>query len=170
MEKTEKIAELSQEEIDLLRTKRFAGGCWILSIGIIIIAVFFAYYFLPIVFSGGSNGFWIRPVIAVLIFGLLVWGLTKYIKRANEPLDRDIQGGCKKIIVAPIDSKRTEAYEHGRGPKRGQITMSYFMTVAGKEYVMAEDDYLQIRSGEFLEMHIAPTSNFVLSQKWLKTE
>lgn len=170
MQKSENIAELSQEEIERLKAQRFSGGCLIPSIVILIIAAIVSLYLLRGMFSLKSMEFWIFGGIAVIIFALIAYFFAKYVKGINEPLERDIYGGRKKVIIAPIESKRTDSVEHKDGPKRGQMTMSYFMTVNGKEYVMSEEDYLQIRSGEFMEIHTAPASNFVLSQKWLKAE
>ena len=70
--------------------------------------------------------------------------------------------------MAPIESKRIESSEIKSGRRQGEIDSRYYMTIRGVEYDMNESEYLEIRQGEFIEIHVAPLSKTVLQQKWLR--
>ncbi|MGI8543199.1 MAG: hypothetical protein ACR2MD_06920, partial [Aridibacter sp.] len=89
---------------------------------------------------------------------------------SQKQVTKDIAGGQKKIIIAPITNKRIKTSDITRGRNKGGINSEYFMTIAGRDYPMTEHKYLTIPVGEFMEIHLAPATKTVLRERWLKKD
>ena len=73
-------------------------------------------------------------------------------------LNKDMRGGCKKVITAPVESQRTVEGDSARG--QSDVT-SYKITVGGKEYSVPIDMYMKLHPGDVIELHVAPHSGRV---------
>ena len=162
MTESEQLAMLSPEDVAKLQTEKAPVGCLLILIAVLLIGGVLVGLFLD------SSLVWVAgyAVISVAVFV----GYFFFRKKANGLVDQDILASRKNVIIAPIESKRIESSEIRRGSRRGEITSSYYMTIRGVEYDMNESEYLEIRQGEFIEMHIAPISKTVLQQKWLRAD
>lgn len=153
---------LSPEDVAKLQTEKAPIGCLIILIVLLLIGGAAVGMFL------NSSLIWVAGygLIAAAIFV----GYFIFRKKTNGQIDEDIWKGRKNVIIAPIESKRIESSEVMRGRRQGQIDSKYYMTIRGVEYDMNESEYLEIRQGEFVEIHLAPLSKTVLQQKWLRTD
>jgi hypothetical protein len=168
MLESETTAELTAEDIAKLNEQRVTRGClWILAVPAVLIFLFFLFTLNWSTFPVNS-----ALIIAATIFIplLILTPLYIFIKKRDRQIDADIAGGRKKIIVAPIAGKRIESSDITSGRNKGGVSMKYFMTVAGREYPMTEHKYLKIPVGEFMEIHLAPVSETVVRERWLKQD
>jgi hypothetical protein len=169
MTKSEKLAPLTADDIVKIEAEKMGNGClWVLTVPASLIFLFFL---------GTSN--WSSVyltesafILAATVFIplLILIPLYKFIKKKDQQIARDIAGGQKKIIIAPITNKRIDSSEITRGRNKGGISSNYFMTVDDIEYPMTERKYLLIPVGEFMEIHQAPISKIILRERWLKQD
>lgn len=153
---------LSPEDVAKLQTEKQPFGCLI-----ILIAALLGVGGLLAMFLS-SAPIWIAAYVLAATAVFILY--FNYRRRTNSLIDQDVWQGRKTIIVAPIESKRSESTEIKSGRRRGEMSLRYFMTVKGVEYKMNEPEYLEIRQGEFIELHIAPLSKAVISQRWLRED
>lgn len=153
---------LSPEDVSKLQTEKAPVGCLIVLVIALLIVGAVVGVFL------NSSPIWLAGY--ALVAAAMFVGYFIFRKKTNGLIDQDIWAGRKDVIIAPIESKRIESSEVMRGRRQGQIDSKYFMTVGGIEYDMNESEYLEIRKGEFVEIHVAPLSKTVLQQKWLRAE
>ena len=151
---------LSAEDVAKLQTEKAPVGCLIILIVLLLM-------------GGGAVGVFLNSsLIWVAVYGLVAAaifvGYFIFRKKTNGLIDQDIWAGRKDVIMAPIESKRIESSEIKSGRRQGEIDSRYYMTIRGVEYDMNESEYLEIRQGEFIEIHVAPLSKTVLQQKWLR--
>lgn len=165
---SEQIAELTTDDIAKLKDEKLSYGCVIFLIAVLLIGGLFLAYIVNLPIKG-ANGLIIMGVYILLSIAIFWFSFTT-IKRKNELIDQDILGMKKKIIVAPIQSKRIESSEITTGRDKGGVELKYFMTIRGEEYDMTERRYLMIKVGEFMELHQAPNSKIIVRQIWLKED
>ena len=169
MTKSEELVELTADDIAKIKAEKMGNGClWVAGVPAALISLFCLYsinwssdYFM--------QSIWI-PAAVVIISFLLLTAIYKFVKNNDAKIDKDLTDGRKKVIIAPITNKRIKSSEITRGREKGGISSKYFMTIAGRDYPMTEHKYLTIPVGEFMEMHLAPTSKTVLQEKWLKKD
>ncbi len=168
METSEKLAELTAEDIAKIKNESMGFGC-LTAAAVPALLIVLAFSFV--------TGLDFGSVQAVLLFGivvgipiLLLILLYKFIKKKKKQVEKDLAGGQKKIIIAPITNKRIKSSDITSGRNKGGIESEYFMTIAGRDYPMTEHKYLKIPVGEFMEIHLAPASKIVLRERWLKKD
>jgi len=153
---------LSPDDVAKLQTNKAPVGCLIILIAALLLGGVMVGLFLD------SSLVWLAgyALISIAIFV----GYFIFRKKTNGLIDQDIWAGRKNMIIAPIESKRIDSSEILSGRRKGEISSNYYMTIRSAEYEMNESDYLEIRQGEFIEIHIAPMSKTVLHQKWLRAD
>ncbi|MBK7932074.1 MAG: hypothetical protein KA956_10675 [Pyrinomonadaceae bacterium] len=162
MTESEQQAMLTVEDVAALRAEKQPVGCLVTLIPVLLIAIVLLAFFV------NPSPVWIAGyvVISLAVFALYF----SFHMKTNRIIDQDIAVGRKNVIIAPIQDKRIESTESKSGRTRGEISSKYYMTIRGVEYSMSEPEYLQIRQGEFMEIHVAPLSKVVIAQKWLKAD
>jgi len=167
----ERFEPLAPDELALLNDKRFTSGCLSTASVVLVIALIpVLWVLIPDIINGHTYAI-VFLSGAIILVALLIYSFFWFKKVNNEPIDSDIRGGRKKVVVSPIESKRVDSTFNRHGNRgHGEVKMFYFMTVAGKEYKMPEEDYLKIRAGEFMEIHQAPNSGVIFRQEWIKKE
>ncbi|CAN5852304.1 hypothetical protein BH20ACI4_BH20ACI4_15710 [soil metagenome] len=168
MERNEKLAELTAEDITKIKHESMGFGC-LTAVAVPALLILLAFSFVT-----GWNFSPMQTVLVLAIFVgipvLLLILLYKYIKKKKKQVEKDIAGGQKKIIIAPITNKRIKSSDITGGRNKGGIKSEYFMTIAGRDYPMTEHKYLKIPVGEFMEIHLAPATKTVLRERWLKKD
>ncbi|MDQ3798838.1 MAG: hypothetical protein M3384_05265 [Acidobacteriota bacterium] len=169
MTKSETLAELTADDITKLKGEKMGNGClWVVAVPAFLISLFFLFV------SRWSYDYLTESILKLVAAAgiplLLLIPLYKFIKKKDTEIDADIAGGQKKVIIAPITNKRIESSDITSGKEKGGISSKYFMTIAEKEYPMAERKYLMIPVGEFMEIHQAPNSGIILKERWLKQD
>ena len=169
MTQSETLIALTKDDVTKIKAQKMGNGClWVVAVPALLIFLFF-------LFATNWNSDYLSESVwifaaAIGISLLILIPLYKFLKKNDADIDKDIAGGRKKVIVAPITSKRIDSSEITRGREKGGITSNYFMTIAGIEYPMTERKYLLIPVGEFMELHQAPISKILLKEKWLKQD
>jgi len=160
MEKSIQTVELTQEDITKLKGSKAGNGCLFVLIFFLVASV--VVYIL--------NIYSITILLPVIVVLLLLIAVAYYVKKKDSLIDKDLQEGQKKIIIAPIQNKNIKTSDVTTGRRKGEIDSKYSMTINGKKYEMSEGDYLTIKNGEFLEIHEAPHSGVVIKGSWLKED
>lgn len=160
MTESERLSVLEPEDVAKLQTEKAPAGCLIILIAaLVIVDALLASFW-------NSSAVWLAAYFLVSSAFFVFYFMFR--KKTNGLIDQDILAGRKNVITGPIESKRIDSSEITRGRRQGEISSKYYMTIRGIEYDMNESEYLDIRQGEFIELHIAPVSKTVLQQKWLK--
>lgn len=161
MTESDQTAFLTPDDISALRSEKLGFGCLIilivfLFIGGVILFLRFPLFLLSLLYV-------ILSILLIGVYLLLKWS-------NNSDIEKDITGGKKRVIIAPIENKRIVSSEIRRGSRRGEITSKYYIKVKGREYPMSESAYLTIKAEEFVEIQEGPVSKQVIIQKWLKKD
>lgn len=168
MTKSETSALLTAEDIAKITNERTGYGClWITAIPGVLTVTFFL-FFVDWSYDPTSSALTVFATIGISL--LILIPMYKFFKKRDGKIDKDVIGGQKKIIIAPIVNKRIKSSDITSGRNKGGIESKYFMTIAGRDYLMTEHTYLTIPVGEFMGIHLAPHSKTVLREKWLKKD
>jgi hypothetical protein len=178
MEAKEELIELKNEELDILKTYRRTGGgygCSIFLAVVLAVIFFFLRRVLPVSYWNSALfdvGAIAVAVVAVLFVAFVFSSQWSSNKRANELIERDINGGFKKIITRQVDSQRITghedrgAYIHGAGGsllrKTPGVEMSYNLVIDGTAYSADEGLYMKLKPGDKIHFHVGPNSNSIL--------
>jgi hypothetical protein len=178
MEAKEELIELKPEELDILKTYRRAGGgygCSIFLAVVVALIFFFLRRVLPTSYWDSALfdvGAIAVAGVAVLFVAFVFSSQWSSNKSANELIERDINGGFKKIITRRVDSQQITGHEdrstniYGVGAsllrKTPGVEMSYNLVIDGEAYSADEGLYMKLKPGDKIHFHVGPNSNSIL--------
>jgi hypothetical protein len=155
MGESEKQAPLEADDLEKLDLEGGAPvGCSIL------LALVFI---LPVLFMLTWGFSWFQVLLILLTLGLGGLSVFLYFRHALEEKRKagmDIKGGVKRIFTSPMESQEMKSRAKTRrrrgalmAHETGELEMSYFIKVNGKDYEVPIETYMAIRPGELVEIH-----------------
>jgi hypothetical protein len=155
MGETEKQVPLEADDLEKLDLEGGAPfGCSIL------LAVIFI---LPVLFMLTWDFSWLQVLLILLTLGVGSLSVFLYFRHALEEKRKagmDIHGGVKRVFTSPLESQEMKSRaktRHRRGAltshETGELEMTYFVKVKGKDYEVPIETYMAIRPGELVEIH-----------------
>jgi hypothetical protein len=155
MGETEKQVPLEADDLEKLDLEGGAPvGCSILLSLIFIVPVLF-------MFTWGFS--WLQVLLILLTLGvgsLSVFLYYRYALDEKRKAGMDIHGGVKRVFTSPMESQEMKSRAKTRRRRRalmahetGELEMSYFVKVKGKDYEVPIETYMAIRPGELVEIH-----------------
>ena len=170
MGESEKQVPLEADDLEKLNLEGGAPmGCSIL------LAVIFI---LPVLFMLTLGFSWLQVLLILLTLGLGSLAVFFYFRHATETkrkVGMDIRGGVKRVFTSPMESQEMKSREKTRrrrgalmSHETGELEMTYFVKVKGKDYEVPIETYMAIRPGELVEIHQGVHSGVTL--RLLKAE
>jgi hypothetical protein len=155
-EYSEKLIPLTQEEIELLKKKRWQSALGVLAFSVVWYGVL---YFIA---DGAPDGFFtifigIFALAPLVILCMILWNSK-----------RDIDFGQKQLIRGRLDSKREETRTSGTGKNRSTSTHYYF-ALSGKEIPVQQNHYSEFQTGDIIEIEKMPKSGDILKMRELRS-
>jgi hypothetical protein len=158
LEDSERFEALSAEETAVLRTKRHSA-----------LLMFFIAPLSYLLF--GALAIFIRSWLYIILYFLLatipvlIALLSAFLRILS--LNKDIREGKKKILISRVESQRQDIRDVG-SRNNSQMSYTYLVKLHGKEMKVSEAQYYQCKSGQMVEIHLAPNSKEVFSLNVLK--
>ncbi|HLM01846.1 MAG TPA: hypothetical protein VK400_12380 [Pyrinomonadaceae bacterium] len=175
-ESTERIVELTADELVQLNKKLISderassgGGLYLAAIVIVVcfLVCVFCFYIIYVQLSYGGIDLFLRDVtewvlLAVGIVSLIVLiifarMLKSYLQQKQEVALLDPKTVRKQIIIAPVEEQKLNIDENIT--KRGKVNQTqnmeyrFTVTIAGQKYRVTEDDYYKLNPGQLAEVH-----------------
>jgi hypothetical protein len=135
----------------------------------IILAVIFV---LPVLFMLTWGFSWLQVLLILLTLGVGSLAVFLYFRHATETkrkVGMDIRGGVKRVLISPMESQEMKSREKTRrrrgalmAHETGELEMTYFVKVKGKDYEVPIETYMAIRPGELVEVHLGIHSDIPL--------
>jgi hypothetical protein len=155
-EYSEKLVPLTQDEIELLKKKRWQS---VLGIALFSVVWYGVLYFIT---GGALEGFFtifiaIFALAPFVILGMILWNAK-----------RDIDFGQKQLIRGRLDSKREETRTSGSGKNRSTSTY-YFFALSGREIAVQLKHYNEFQTGDIIEIEKMPKSGDILKMRELRS-
>jgi len=129
-------------------------------------------FILPVVLLLDWGFSWLQVLLILLTVGAGSLSVFLYYRHALEEKRKaglDIRGGVKRVLTSPMESQEMKSREVTRrrrgaliGRQTGELEMTYFVRVKGRDYEVPIETYMAIRPGELVDVHLGIHSNIPL--------